>query len=134
MTSFRTFLIGWVSRRKKEVAVNLKDLHNDIAQEEGRGGKPNKTNRDRSTKNLKRSTSVTSVPVVDNDGFVEISRASVKKVSSKIDMMSLDENSGAPAPPPPTKAALKLLRLLPPARRVPQHCLLTNALSRQRTC
>jgi hypothetical protein len=105
MTSFRTFLIGWVSRRKKEVAVNLKDLHNDIAQEEGRGGKPNKTNRDRSTKNLKRSTSVTSVPVVDNDGFVEISRASVKKVSSKIDMMSLDENSGASAPP--TKAALK---------------------------
>jgi hypothetical protein len=91
--------------------VNLNDLHKEIAKEEGRGSKPNKANRRvSSTQILRRSASVTSVPVVDDDGFVEISRASVKKVSSKLDMINLDEDSGssgAPPPPPKTKAAMK---------------------------
>eukprot|EP00980_Cylindrotheca_fusiformis_P005926 scaffold1246_cov134-Cylindrotheca_fusiformis.AAC.18 len=94
---------GWVSRRKKESAVNLHELHKEIAEEEAsKSGKQNR--RVSSSQNLRRSSSVSSVPVVDDDGFVEISRSSMKTSSSKLDMATLNENSssgGAPPPVPP---------------------------------
>lgn len=91
--------------------MNLHDLHKEIAEEEQRAAKSSKQGNRRvsSSQNLRRSASVSSVPVADDDGFVEISRASMKKASSKLDMMTLDENpsTGAPPPPMPSKAEMK---------------------------
>lgn len=96
---------GWVSRRKKESAVNLHELHKEIAKEEEAAAKASKTGRRSSTSsmkssgssnNLRRSSSVSSVPTIDDDGFVEISRSSMKKISSKT---KLEEDSNTPSIP-----------------------------------
>jgi len=101
----------WVSRRQKEVAVNLKDLHKDIAKEEKGGGSNKQQNNRRSSANsqasssLRRTQSVSNVPVADDDGFVEINRSSLRKVSSKVEILQ-PEKDGA-APPLPKKADLR---------------------------
>ncbi|KAL3941737.1 MAG: hypothetical protein SGBAC_003949 [Bacillariaceae sp.] len=97
----------WVSRRQKETAVNLKDLHKEIAKEEKDGGSPNKQNSRRSTggsslsqasSSLRRTQSVSSVPVTDDEGFVEINRTSIRKVSSKVEIMQPQKDEATPMP------------------------------------
>lgn len=96
----------WVSRRKKESAVNLKELHDQIAKEEKAAAKPSKQNNRRSsasqasTTSLRRSQSQSSVPVVDDDGFVQINRASIRKVGSKVQLLAEEGDAGPPPVPP----------------------------------
>lgn len=93
--------LGWVTRRKKETAKNLSDLRKEIAKEEAAAARASKMNhRSNSSQNLRRVSSLSSTPTVDDDGFVEITRGSMKKVNSKLDMMSLNEEQ--PKVPPPS--------------------------------
>ena len=101
---FEIFLLtDWVPRRKKEEAVNLKDLHKDIAKEQS-GIQTNKPTHRRpgsssslQQANLRRSQSQNSVPVMDDDGFVQINRASIRKVSSKVEILQPEKEEGPSA-------------------------------------
>jgi len=88
----------WVSRRKKETAVNLNELHKEIANEEKGSTHGSKQNNRR--QNQRRSGGV---PVTDDDGFVQINRASIRKVTSKVEILAPEKDSGAP--PMPKKTA-----------------------------
>jgi hypothetical protein len=84
--------VDWVTRRKQETAKNIADLHKEIAKEEKAAAKSSKMNRrSNSSNNLRRSQSMASTPAVDDDGFVQISRVTMKNVSSKLDMMNINE-------------------------------------------
>jgi len=114
---------NWVSRRKKESAVNLKELHDQIAKEEKAAAKPSRQNNRRSgssqasTTSLQRSQSQSSVPVVDDDGFVQINRASIRKVGSKVQLLTEEGDAGPP--PVPTKGVLRRTQSQPAMPKTP---------------
>lgn len=102
---------GWVSRRKEEKAVNLNELHKEIAKEEKAAKQGNNNRRPGSQQNLRRSVSVSSVPVMDGDGFVQISNRSFRKVSSKVEILAPEKEggngTGGPPPPVPKKSEMR---------------------------
>lgn len=99
---------GWVTRRKKETAKNIADLHKEIAKEEAAAAKASKMNRRvSSSQNLRRVSSVSSAPAMDDDGFVEITRGSMKKVSSKLDMMNLNDEAASQQPKSVPKTVMR---------------------------
>ena len=76
--------IGWIQRRKLETAKSIADLHKELAKEEKNQRRNSTLSISTSQSNLKRSTSLAAAaPSMDNDGFMEISRATMKKVGSK---------------------------------------------------
>lgn len=89
----------------------LGDLHKEIAQEERAAASASKQNKRRSgaqsSSNLRRSQSVSSVPATDNDGFVPINRSSIRKVSSKVEIMAPEKGGGAPPPSMPSKSEMR---------------------------
>jgi len=75
---------GWVQRRKLETAKSIADLHKELAKEEKNQRRNSSLSISTSQSNLKRSSSLaTAAPSMDDDGFMEISRATMKKVGSK---------------------------------------------------
>mmetsp|Transcript_16996 Transcript_16996/g.39227 ORF Transcript_16996/g.39227 Transcript_16996/m.39227 type:complete len:801 (-) Transcript_16996:638-3040(-) len=75
---------GWIQRRKLETAKSIADLHKELAKEEKNQRRHSSLSISTSQSNLKRSTSLAAAaPSMDNDGFMEISRTTMKKVGSK---------------------------------------------------
>ena len=94
-----------MKRRKEETAKTIAQLHRDLAKEE-QEAKMNR--RVSSSQNLRRATSLAGAPAVDDDGFVQISRASMKKVSSK---GNISDGTGiSQSPMLPVKPTKNLLR------------------------
>jgi hypothetical protein len=95
-----TIILGWVTRRKVDKAMSIAEIHKEVAREEQAAARMSSSSRRSSTSNLpskntlRRSSSLAEAPVVDDDGFVSISRASMKKVGSKTNM-----GGGPPASP-----------------------------------
>lgn len=90
---------GWVQRRKLETAKSIADLHKELAKEEKNQRRNSSISISTSQSNLKRSTSLAgAAPSMDVDGFMEISRASMKKVGSKQNI-NLDTASSFPSKP-----------------------------------
>lgn len=80
---------GWVQRRKLETAKSIADLHKELAKEEKSQRRNSSLGISTSQSNLRRVNSLsTAAPSMDNDGFMEISRATMKKVGSKQNMSS----------------------------------------------
>jgi hypothetical protein len=77
--------VGWVQRRKLETAKSIVDLHKELAKEEKNQRRNSSIGISTSQSNLRRSSSLAAAaaPSMDNDGFMEISRANIKKVGSK---------------------------------------------------
>jgi len=80
---------GWVKRREEETAKTIDQIHKEVAKEEQKA----KMNRRPSSQSslqssLRRATSMSSAPTIDEDGFVEINRQSMRRVSSKSEMGS----------------------------------------------
>jgi hypothetical protein len=83
--------VEWVKRRKEETAKSIADLHKEVAKEEEaakmkeEAAKMNRRASATSQSTLRRSSSMASAPpvVMDDDGFVQIKRGSIKKVGSK---------------------------------------------------
>ncbi len=78
-------LPGWVQRRKIETAKSIADLHKELAKEEKNQRRNSSMSISTSQSNLRRSSSLAAAAssAVDDDGFMEISRATMKKVGSK---------------------------------------------------
>lgn len=92
---------GWVKRRETETAKTIADIHKEVAQEEQ--AKNSNSRRSSSHANLRRSSSLASAAIthaasqVDGDGFTSISRGSFKKVNSKNNLSSNNNNPGSSA-------------------------------------
>jgi len=80
---------GWVQRRKLETAKSIADLHKELAKEEKNQRRNGNLSISTSQSNLRRVSSLAgTAPSMDDDGFMEISRATMKKVGSKQNMSS----------------------------------------------
>merc|ERR1711937_264568 len=84
-----------------ETAKSIADLHKELAKEEKNLRRNSSLSISTSQSNLKRSTSLAAAaPSMDNDGFMEISRATMKKVGSKQNMSSgIETVASLPAKP-----------------------------------
>jgi len=75
---------GWVQRRKLETAKSIADLHKELANEKKNQRRNSSLSISTSKSNLRRSSSLAAAASsMDGDGFMEISRATMKKVGSK---------------------------------------------------
>jgi hypothetical protein len=93
---------GWVERRQKDTAKTIEQIHKEMEREEQQARMGNNPNQRRaSSNNLRRSTSLAAAPTVDGDGFTQISRVSMKKINSKLDIMGENGGTTAAAPPAP---------------------------------
>jgi len=94
---------GWVQRRKMETAKSIADLHKELAKEEKNQRRNSSMSISTSQSNLRRSTSLAAAAssAVDDDGFMEISRATMKKVGSKQNIPAgmVDTVPGIPSKP-----------------------------------
>lgn len=81
----RPYYEGWIKRRKEETAKRIDEIHNEVAKEEAAAAANSKTSRRvSSTQNLRRSSSMATVPTVDEDGFVSVqSRGVINRSGSK---------------------------------------------------
>lgn len=106
---------GWVQRRKMETARSIADLHKELAKEEKNQRRNSSMSISTSQSNLRRSTSLAAAAsAVDDDGFMEISRATMKKVGSKQNIPAgMVEN--APSIPSKSKGKLRRAQSTPAA-------------------
>jgi hypothetical protein len=95
--------------------MTIGEIHKEVAKEEQAA---KMASRRSSTSNLRRSTSLAATPEVDDDGFVSISRASMKKVGSKTSMMG--------GPPPTGPAGVKMPAMSSLRRAVSQPGFVSN--------
>lgn len=66
----------WIKRRKEETARTLEQIHKEVLREEAAAAKNSR--RPSSNANLRRSSSLAATATVDEEGFVQIQRGSVK--------------------------------------------------------
>mmetsp|Transcript_7913 Transcript_7913/g.12511 ORF Transcript_7913/g.12511 Transcript_7913/m.12511 type:complete len:611 (+) Transcript_7913:281-2113(+) len=101
---------GWIERRQKDTAKTIDQIHKEAAREEQQA-RMNPRRASTTTAGLRRSTSLAAASTIDDDGFTQISRGSMKKVNSNLDVMGENGGSGAggnaPPPPKPKPAALR---------------------------
>lgn len=108
---------GWVQRRKMETAKSIADLHKELAKEEKNQRRNSSLNISTSQSNLRRSTSLAAAAsaVVDDDGFMEISRATMKKVGSKHNIPSGMVESASSIPSVPKGQKMRRAQSTPAA-------------------
>ena len=107
-----------MQRRKVEKAKTIAEIHKELAMEEKAKAVASRRS-STSAINLRRSSSVASVPTnmssstsmsniaqADEDGFVQIKRGSMKKVTSKGQAMNQMENNSGPVPVRPKKGPM----------------------------
>jgi MA3 domain len=86
------YQLGWVQRRKTEAAKSIADLHKEVEKEE-EAAKTSRRSSINSQPTLRRASSlaVAAAPTIDEDGFMQIQRGSMKKTSGS------NKNSSPPS-------------------------------------
>lgn len=85
-----------MQRRKLETAKSIADLHKEVAKEEKSQRRNGSLSISTSQSNLRRVNSLsTAAPSMDNDGFMEISRAIMRKGGSKQNMSTGTETGNS---------------------------------------
>jgi len=106
---------GWVARRKIETAKSIVDLHKELAKEEQNQRRGSSVTVSNSKSNLRRSSSLAaavSAPSKDDDGFMEVSRLSMKNDGSKQNTYA-SMKSATSVPSKPKEQKLLLAQNIP---------------------